>query len=131
MRSKHARRSDSRVAQARDIREEAAKVLSIGQDRLLQTRPDRTGWGHSIAVAMSTVAAAVIEGFAAYALAMHPESLCRSGERVDRGDATEDPRADAVRPERPHAIHSVDRALPGPTQLLPFSERRRGSRQSR
>src|SRR5262249_45748499 len=107
------------------------KVLSIGQDRPLQTGPDRTGWRHSIAVAMCTVVAAVIDGFAAYALAMHPESLCRSDGWGDRRDATEDPHADAVRPERPHAIHSVDRALPGPTQLLPFSERRRGSRQSR
>src|SRR5262249_29772072 len=127
MRSKHARRGDSRVAYARDVREETAKVLSIGQDRLLETRPDPTGGGDSIALAMSTVVAAVIEGLADYALAMHPESLCVW---IDRRDATEDPRADAVRPERQHAIHSVDRALPGPRNLLPFSERRRGSRQS-
>jgi hypothetical protein len=83
-----------------------------------------------MAAAMSAVMAAVIEGFAAYALAMHPESLCRSGGRADRQDVAED--SDARRLERPHTIHPVDRALSGRAQLLRFSERRHhGSRQSR
>jgi len=52
--------------------------------------------------------AAVVEGFAAYALAMHPESLCRRPEQADRRDAA------------------------GRTQVLPFpGTRRTGSRPTR
>lgn len=129
MRSKHARRGDSWVAYAREVREEPAEVLSIDQDRLLEAGSDCTKWRHSIAVAISAVVTAIIEGFAAYALAMHPESLCRSGGRVDRHDAIRAGQAGsshrdalASRVKRQPDSHGLCRPARHETRDVPFCQ---------
>jgi hypothetical protein len=61
-----------------------------GREAPLQAESHRSGWWEAILAAMSAVTAAVIEGFAAHALAMHPEALFPPRGQDSRCDATED-----------------------------------------
>jgi hypothetical protein len=82
---------DSVVAFVRNAREQEEQSLGRGMDQnqpLPRTSGEWDGWWHSVVAGFSAVTAFIIEGFASYALAMHPEMLCRSREELNhRGSA--------------------------------------------